>query len=176
MTSVANTEVPRASAFTSAPLRNRIRVELKAPPLEVWALLGDLARFPEYSSGLERVEPTADLSGRCVEYVCHFKPQGPGGASIVSREVVRWWGPGRGYASSSAAGDAFGLTSDLNLVTLEPSDGGSVVSWSEYYDAADLDMMKAHFDEALADIGENLARRFGGRIVERYVEGAVSAA
>jgi hypothetical protein len=31
--------------------------------------------------------------------------------------------------------------------------------------------MKAHFDEALADIGENLARRFGGRIAERYIEG-----
>ena len=30
--------------------------------------------------------------------------------------------------------------------------------------------MKTHFDEALADIAENLIRRFGGKIVERYVE------
>lgn len=31
-------------------------------------------------------------------------------------------------------------------------------------------MMKEHFDQAMSDIGENLARRFGGRITERYVE------
>lgn len=31
--------------------------------------------------------------------------------------------------------------------------------WEQHYEAHDLDMNKAVFDEALADIGENLARR-----------------
>jgi hypothetical protein len=31
-------------------------------------------------------------------------------------------------------------------------------------------MNRAEFDQAFADIGENLVRRFGGRIMERYVE------
>ncbi|MGH9198363.1 MAG: SRPBCC family protein, partial [Acidimicrobiia bacterium] len=48
--------VPPVSSFTTSPLRNRMRVELKAPVTEVWSLIGNLARFPEYSSGLERVE------------------------------------------------------------------------------------------------------------------------
>jgi hypothetical protein len=30
--------------------------------------------------------------------------------------------------------------------------------------------MKQHFDEALADIAQNLAGRFGGRLIERYVQ------
>lgn len=170
------TNVPAARTFTPAALRNRVRVELEAPVAEVWALLGDLPRFPEYSVGLGRVDATLDAQGRCVEYVCHFEPHEPGAPGVVSREVVRWWEPGRGYASSGAAADAFGLVNDLNLVTLEPAAAGTLVTWEEYFDAAELDMMRAHFDAALADIGENLARRFGGRIVERYVDGAVAHA
>ncbi|MCI0562747.1 MAG: SRPBCC family protein [Nitrososphaera sp.] len=163
-------DVPAASTFTSSPLRNRIRVELKAPVSEVWALIGNLTRFPEYSSGLERVEVKKDSSGTSKEYVCHFKPLEEGGERIVSRELIRWYEPNRGYASSGAGGDAFGLTNDLHLATLEPWQEGTLLTWDEYYDAQDLEMMKAHFDHALADIAENLIRRFGGRVVERYVE------
>jgi hypothetical protein len=62
----AKREVPSASDFTSSPLRNRIRVELDAPVSEVWELLGDLSRFPEYSEGLERsVSASRGRGGRC---------------------------------------------------------------------------------------------------------------
>jgi hypothetical protein len=163
-------DVPEIRALTSSPLRNRIRIELDASPSDVWALLGDFRRFPEYSSGLERVESKVDATGRPAEFICHFKPLEPGGEPIVSREIVRWWEPNHGYASKSAGGDAFGMTNDLNLVVLEASGMGAIVTMDEYYDAVDLQMMKAHFDEAFADIGTNLARRFGGRIAERYAE------
>jgi hypothetical protein len=43
--------------------------------------------------------------------------------------------------------------------------------WDEYYDHDDLDGSKAAFDQALADIGDNLIGRFGGRVVERFMEG-----
>jgi hypothetical protein len=158
------------STLTSSPLRNRIRVELKAPLSEVWALLGNLARYPEYSFGLEKVEANVDSSGACIEYVCHFKPQEEGGESVVHREIIRWYEPNRGYASSAEEGNAFGLTNDLTLVTIEPANEGTIMTWSQYYEAQDLDMSKAVFDQALADIGENLVRRFGGRVLERYVE------
>jgi uncharacterized membrane protein len=59
----AERAVPSASEFTSSPLRNRLRVELDAPVAEVWDLIGDLSRFPEYSAGLERVEAELDESG-----------------------------------------------------------------------------------------------------------------
>jgi uncharacterized protein YutE (UPF0331/DUF86 family) len=39
-----------------------------------------------------------------------------------------------------------------------------------HFEAEDLDAAKTHLDEALLDIAENLIRRFGGTIVERYVE------
>lgn len=161
---------PSASAFTAAPLRNRMRVDLAASPRDVWKLLGDLERFPEYSFGLERVDATLDAGGRCTEYACRFKPMEPGAAAIESQEIIRWWGPEQGYASSGKGKDAFGLTNDLHLLILEPTTAGTIVTVDEYFDTQDLAMMKAHFDRALADICDNLARRFDGKVVERLVE------
>jgi len=154
----------------AAPLRNRLRVELNAPVAAVWALIGDLARFPEYSAGLARVEVTKDAGGAITDYVCHFKPHKPGAEGIVHREPMRWYEANRGYASGGEPNNAFGLFNDLNLVTIEPTQKGTLLTWEEYFDAADLVMNKASYDQALADIGENLVRRFGGRVVERYVE------
>lgn len=162
---------PKADAITKAPLRNRMRALLKAPVAKVWPLIGDLARLADYSAGLERVDAKTDVKGRCTEYTCHFKPMAPGGERIVSREIMRWYEPNVGYASSSAGADAFGMENDLNLVVLEPLGGDTLLTWSEYFDAQDLAMMKAHFDDALADTGANLAQHFGGAIIERYVEG-----
>jgi hypothetical protein len=66
---------PSPTSLTAAPLRNRVRIELPAPVAEVWALVGRLERYPEYSAGLERVDVTRDGNGRCTEYVCHFRPR-----------------------------------------------------------------------------------------------------
>jgi hypothetical protein len=159
-----------ARALTHGPLRNRIRVELHAPVAEVWTLIGNLPRFPEYSSGLERVDAMSDSSGTPLEFVCHFKPRDGSGVSIAHRELIRWYEAERGYASSGEQGNVFGLSNDLNLVILEPSKRGTLVTWEQYFDAQDLDMMKEGYDQALADIGENLIRRFGGAMRERYVE------
>ncbi len=167
---VGSKTVPSASSFTTTPLRNRIRVELKAPVSEVWALIGNLSRFPEYSSGLERVEPKVASNGTLTEFVCHFKPREEGGESISHREIIRWYEPNCCYASSAEEGNAFGLTNDLNLVIVESSREGTVLTWDEYYDAPDLGMMRAEYDQAFADIGEKLVRRFGGRVVTRYVD------
>jgi len=164
------TKSPQAAAFTNAPLRNRIRVELKAPASEAWALVGKLGRLPEYSAGLEKVEAREDASGACTEYVCHFNPMQEGAAGAVHRELVRWYEANRGYASSGAEGNAFGLKNDLNLVLLEPSKAGTIVTWDEYYDSQDLDMSRASYDEALAEIADNPVRRFGGSVLERHVD------
>jgi carbon monoxide dehydrogenase subunit G len=164
----ASSANPRA--LISSPLRNRWRVELTAPVADVWALIGDVARLPEYSSGLERVEPKCDQEGAVTEYVCHFKPQEPGVSSIAHRELMRWYEPYRGFASSGEEGNAFGLMDDLNLVRLGPSKRGTLVTWEVYYDAGDLDRNKASSDEALADIAQHLIHRFGGAILERYLE------
>ena len=161
---------PIAGKFTASPLRNRIRFEVNSPVSKVWELLGDLTRFPEYSAGLARVEVKKDSAGKPSEYVCHFKPQKEGEEGIISREKIRWFETNRGYASSGAQADAFGLKDDLHLVTLEKSEKGTVLTWDEYYDAQDLPMMKEHFNQALEDAAKNLVERFGGKILERYIE------
>jgi hypothetical protein len=53
---------------------------------------------------------------------------------------------------------------------LEPAKRGATITWEEYYEAVDLDMTKANFDDALADAAANLVRLFGGEIIERHVE------
>ncbi len=166
-----NTATPSPASFTSAPLRNRVRIELAAPPAEVWALVGNLERYPEYSAGLARVDVRRDASGKLTEYVCHFRPQQDAGEGVSHREIMRWYEPNRGYASMGEEPNPFGLTQSLNQVIIEASSGGTVLTWSQYFDAADVPMNRAAFDEALADIAERLIARFGGRLVERYVEG-----
>ncbi len=161
--------VPSARKFTSSPLRNRIRVELGAPLSEVWDLLGDLSRFPEYSEGLERVEAVVDDDGRCVEYTCYFKPFEDGATGAVSRDVMKWYEPNRGYLSVEAEA-SWGGGNTVALTTLDPIPEGTRVNFDMYFDAEDLDAAKAHLDEALVDIAENLIARFGGSFTEHYVE------
>ena len=164
-----SSEIPSASEFTSSPLRNRVRVELDAPVSEVWELMGDLSRFPEYSVGLERVEAKTDENGRCIEYTCYFKPFEPGATGAVSRDVMKWYEPNRGYLSVEVDG-TWGGGGTVAHLTLDPIPGGTRVTNDMHFESEDLETAKAHIDEALADIAENLITRFGGRLTERYVE------
>ena len=161
--------VPTASDFTSSSLRNRIRMELDAPVSEVWELVGDLARFPEYSAGLERVEATLDDDGRCVEYTCYFKPLEDGMEGAVSRDLMKWYEPDRGYLSVEVEA-SWGGGNTVVVTTLDPIPRGTRLNYDMHFDAEDLDAAKAAIDEALGDIAENLIRRFGGTLTERYVE------
>jgi hypothetical protein len=88
----------------------------------------------------------------------------------VDRNVVRWYEPNVGYASSAQADNAFGVTNDLNLVRAEPFGEGTLVTWEVYYEAANLPMMRAEDDDAFADIAERLIARFGGHVIERTVD------
>jgi Polyketide cyclase / dehydrase and lipid transport len=165
----AKRDVPSASDFTSSPLRNRIRLELDAPVAEVWELIGDLSRFPEYSVGLERVEVQQDADGRCIEYTCYFKPLEQGAEGAMSRDVMKWYEPNRGYLSVEVEGDA-GTDGAVALTTLDPIPRGTRLTCDMHYDAEDVDTMKMQLDEVFADMAQNLIARFGGRVIERYVE------
>ncbi len=160
---------PDASEFTSSPLRNRLRLELEAPVSEAWELMGNLSRFPEYSVGLERVEVKLDDDGRCSEYTCFFKPVEDGSPGPVSRDVMKWYEPQRGYLSVEVDGDA-GTDGAVVFMTLDPIPAGTRVNYEMYFDAEDLDTTKAHLDEVFLDMADRLIGRFGGRVIERYVE------
>jgi hypothetical protein len=165
----AKRAVPSASDFTSSPLRNRIRVELDAPVSEVWELVGDLSRFPEYSAGLERVEATLDDDGRCVEYTCYFKPLEDEMEHAVSRDLMKWYEPNRGYLSVETEA-SWGGGGTVAVTTLDPIPRGTRLTSDMHFDADHLEAARSQLDEALGDIAENLIRRFGGTLTERYVE------
>jgi hypothetical protein len=165
----ANT--PDAIDLTTAPLRHRLRVALDAPVGEVWALVGDHARLPEYSAGIAHVEVPDDRVR-----VCHFRPQPGAAEGVVLRERIRWQARNFGYAASAEPDNAFGLTNDLSIVTVVATGEGTMFTWVQHYDHGDLPAMRAGFDAGIADIGERLVARFGGRVVERYVDGPRAAA
>ena len=160
------TTVPAAATYTTAPLRHRFRLELHAPPSEVWRLVGDHARLPEYSAGIARVDVASDRTSR----VCHFHAADNTGG-IALREVIRWEEPNIGFATSAEAPNAFALGNDLSIVTIAPTPLGSLFVWEQHYDHPDLPAMRANFDAGIVDIGERLVARFGGRVVEHYVDG-----
>ena len=162
--------VPDAKSFTTSPLRNRLRLELRARPEAVWALVGDHTRFPEYSPGLAKVEVMGGEREPGRTRVCHFRPMAEGDKGMVLREDLRWEAPGLGYAATAQHGNGFGLENELTLVTLQPAGEATILIWDQHYDGGALSEMKREFDTALKEIGDQLVRRFGGRVLERYVE------
>ena len=158
--------IPNPATLTSAPLRHRLRVALNAPVADVWALVGDHTRLPEYSAGIERVDVMPGGSAR----VCYFRSADGGTGGPVLRELIRWEATRQGYSASADVPNDFGLTNDLSLVTVAQAPEGTLFTWEQYYDHPDLPVMRAGFDEGIADIGERLVARFGGQIVEGYVD------
>jgi Polyketide cyclase / dehydrase and lipid transport len=165
-----DTAIPNVTTLTSAPLRHRLRVELNAPVSDVWALVGQHARLPEYSAGIASVE-VDQTPGAPRARVCHFRSPDGSGAGPTLRERIRWEAENVGYATSAEPGNAFGLTNSLSLVTVKPASSGTLFTWEEYYDSADLPAARASFDDGIADIAQRLIARFGGRVIDRFVDG-----
>lgn len=164
------TAIPDVKTLTSASLRHRLRIELNAPVSEVWALIGCHVRMPEYSAGIAAVEIERDKHGACVR-VCKFRsPDGVGDGPAL-RERVRWEATNVGYATIGEPGNPFGLGDSVELVTVAPASSGTLLTWDEYYNNTDLPAARASFDDGLADIAERLVARFGGRVVERFLDG-----
>lgn len=165
-----DTRIPNPTTFTTAPLRHRLRVELDAPVPEVWDLVGRHVRLSEYSAGIASVE-LEQAAGASPVRVCHFRSPDGSGPGPTLREQIRWEAPDVGYATSAEPGNAFGLSNSLSLVTVAPSSGGTLFTWQEHYDSPDLPAARASFDDGIADIAARLVSRYGGRVVERWVDG-----
>jgi polyketide cyclase/dehydrase/lipid transport protein len=159
---------PNATDLTSAALRHRLRLELRAPVPDVWALVGQHVRMPEYSAGIASVEIESASDGSRAR-VCQFRSPDGAGLGPKLRERIRWEAP-EGYATSADPGNAFGLENSLELVTVASAPAGTILTWEEYYDSQDLPAARASFDDGLADIARRLVDRFGGRILERYTD------
>jgi hypothetical protein len=164
-------KAPLASEFVSSPLRNRIKLELNASVNEVWQLVGDPGRMPEYSEGLKSVETKQDENGNCTEYLCHFKPTTEGEPGIDHRVVMKWYEPLKGWASLDEEPNAFGLKESLTLITFESKNDKTILRWDMHFNADDVEMNRSSLEMALNDISKRLIDRFGGKVIETFVEG-----
>lgn len=166
----ADNTAPNPTSLTSAALRHRIRAALNASVSDVWALVGRHERLPEYAAGIASVE-ILEARGAPRIRVCHFRSPDVAVPGPVLREQIQWEAANVGYATTVEPGNTFGLTNSLSLVRVQPTPEGTLLTWEEYYDNPDLPAARASYDDGLADIAERLIARFGGRVLERYVDG-----
>ena len=166
---------PVASNFVSSPLRNRIKLELNAPVSEVWTIVGDPARMPEYSSGLQKVETERNNMGNCNAYTCYFKPLDEGGQPTIHHSGMVWYLPQHGWASLDEEPNPFGLQESLTLITFDVNDNKTILTWDMHFNSENEEALKMNISslgQALNDdIAQNLVKRFGGKVLETYVEG-----
>lgn len=166
---------PTAGQFVSSPLRTHVRLELNASAPDVWALVGHPERMPDYSAGLRKVDTRYDSSGNCTAYTCHFLPMEDGGQETVHNEIMKWYEPNRGLASLAEEPNVFGLQQSLGLITLESAGNKTILTWDMHFNAENEEMLKMNisaFEQSLnGDIARQLIGKFGGKILENYVEG-----
>src|SRR5688500_9556571 len=168
------TVLPAADKFVTSPLRNRIKLELSAPVPDVWAVIGDPGRMPEYSAGLQKVDTKKDSSGKYVAYICHFKPMEEGEEGIVHNVNMIWYEPNKGWASLDEEPNAFGLQQTLTLITLDAKDDKTILQWDMHFNSKNEEAIKMNvssLEQALNhDIAQNLTKKFGGKVLESYVD------
>jgi carbon monoxide dehydrogenase subunit G len=81
---------------------------------------------------------------------------------------MKWYQPNRGYLSAEMEGNT-GTERTVAVMTLEPVGNGTRLTYDMHFDAEDLDVMKAAINDVNLDMADNLIRRFGGRVSERYM-------
>jgi uncharacterized protein YndB with AHSA1/START domain len=167
----ADSDLPKADKFVQSPLRNRIKLELNAPPGQVWELVGNPARMPEYSVGLQSVVTEMDSAGKYNSYTCHFKPTAEAEPGIVHRSNVVWFEPTNGWASLDVEPNAFGLQQSLTLIILEKQGDKTIVTWDQHFTGTSretIEMNVRSLEQALNDIARNLTVKFGGRVLVNF--------
>lgn len=166
-------QLPTAARFVDTPLRNRIKLELETPATEVWALVGQPDRMPEYSAGLESVDATRNAAGHCTEYLCHFKPIEGTTEGIDHRSRMVWYAPLHGWASLDEEPNAFGFERALTLITLVEQNGRTLLTWDMHFTTASAEATRMNteaLEQALNDIANNLILRFEGQIKENLAD------
>lgn len=160
--------LPTSDQFTSAPLQNSMNVLLNAEPTMVWHLVGDLSRLHEYNSGIKSSDIIRDSEGDTAAYICRFHPLTEDSVGASHTEIVRWYLPNVGYASTAVEPNLSGMRNSLVLVTIHPHREGTRMEYEMFYDSDTLDRTSAELNLALADMSSHLIEEFGGEVLELY--------
>jgi hypothetical protein len=96
------------------------------------------------------------------------------GQPVMHQTKMLWYEPNKGWASLDEEPNAFGLHESLTLLTLQPGDGKTVLSWDMHFNSDNeetLGMNVSSLEQALnVDIAQNLISKIGGRVLESFVD------
>lgn len=166
------TVLPTADKWVTSPVRHLLVLELEKPVAEVYALVGDPGNMPKYSVGLDSVT-TKTENGKCIQYTCYFKPAAKGEKGYVHTDNMVWQAVNQGWAAKTPEPNEMGFTESFSLTTFEEINGKTIVKWYMHYNHKKpkmIEMNKQGLVSAFDDIGKQLVAKFGGKVVENYVE------
>jgi carbon monoxide dehydrogenase subunit G len=172
LTETNTTVLPTVDKFVTSPLRNKLILALNQPISEVWKTIGDPAQMPTYSAGLNKVD-TKTEGEEYTEYTCHFKPMEDGGKETVHTAKMLWRETDKGWASLDNEPNEFGFKQSLTLITMQQKGDKTIVNWAMHYNCDTdemLQMNRTSLEQALTDIGNQLTAKFGGSILENYIQ------
>jgi hypothetical protein len=87
---------------------------------------------------------------------------------------MKWYEPNVGYASLADEPNVFGLQQALNYLTFESVGNLTILTWDVHFTAESDEFIQQNlvgFEAALnKDIAKNLVDKFGGKVLESYIE------
>jgi hypothetical protein len=86
-----------------------------------------------------------------------------------------WHEPNKGWASLDEEPNAFGFQQSLTFITFEQKGNKTILEWTMHFDCENQEMLQMNLSslkQALnGEIAQRLIDKFGGRILESYVDG-----
>ena len=151
--------------WTNAPLRLQHAIRLAAPRTDVFALIADHGRIPEWFPMVAQVD------------VCNQHADAPGGIGairyctltngVVMAETILACNAPQLLCYAIHEDNVFGLRNHLGVITLEvtnahAADDHTILTWQHYFNHTNPGAMVAKLDANLRVGLQNLMDHFGG--------------
>jgi uncharacterized protein YndB with AHSA1/START domain len=144
-------------AYTNAPLQLQKRLLVNATPDEVFKTLANHTAMPEWFPGMTAARINCDHAeeegGAGTVRYCAFGEQEMTEDIVVSQTPKLL-----GYAIRD--GNFMGLSDHFALITVKAEDGGSLVSWSQFFHHPQPDVFNQQGGMMLEGALQNLMQRF----------------
>ncbi len=151
---------------TQADRISQHTVQLDAGSGTIWNYLTDYANLSEYVPGVLTVETDNSMaqSPNGVGAVRTVRLAQPDGSSVELTERIVIFEPGAALGYAIGDDNPLGMVDHLGLIQLTAADGGTALSWSQYYGHPDLDAFAAGVTQSMDQVAINLTDRFGGEV------------
>lgn len=143
--------------LTQAPLQLTKAVKIAAGPEEVFAKLTDYAAMPGWFPGMTEVVTDNSAAeaenGTGAVRVCSFGPE------RMTEDIVLFEPPAK-LAYAVRDGNFMGMSGHLALITVEPEEGGSLVTWRQFFEHPDAEAFNEQGGAMLEAALNNVSSHF----------------